>query len=158
MADTYSQRYQSVSSGTIVSVTSSSFRLTTTESAAPLWMALLISCVVWTGCPLMAMMTSWSIMPALWSKHCHKSLTHKALLKQTQPCWVDLTPWGKHLWPLDKSVPASGSFPLKRQSKQWKRWGHGFIMHRNAWHLHLRHLLLLMILCGRIDNTCKTAG
>lgn len=141
----------------IVSVTSLSFRLTTTESGVPLWTASLTSCVVWTGHPLMPMMTSWSIMPALWRKQRHKSLVHKALLKQTRT----LQGWSHTLRKTSVTFrqvcSCVGFFPLKRQSKQWKWWGHGFIMHLTAWHLHFKHLLLLMILCRLSDNTGKTA-
>lgn len=60
--------FQSVSSGMMISVISLSFRRTTTKSLLPLWTAWFTSCVVRTGCPLMPMMTSWLIMPALQRK------------------------------------------------------------------------------------------
>lgn len=120
--DIYSQWYQSVSSGMTVSVMSSSLRLTSTESAAPLWTASLTSCVVCTGRPLMPMMTSWLVMPALWTEQHSTSLAHKALLKRAQPSWEISHPQEKHHWPLDMSVHVSGSFPTRGKVNNVSGW------------------------------------
>lgn len=128
------QWYQSVSSGMIISVTSPSFLLTKTKTEVLCLTASLTSWVVWTGCPLMPMMTSWSVIPPL-QRYQHHTINHK--LKRCQT--LRKTPV---TFTQDKPAPVSAPPPKKPPSL--------IVNLFTGRYLHVRyvHLLIVLLLAG----------